>query len=163
MKHLIFVFLFLLFSCSSPKTVDEVKTITRFPASTDEFQNYETKNRDEIKIQAKDFLEFNHEEYSFVDFVSAAQKHKYTKLIIEPEKLSPFKKVSIADESYVSGDLIVLIGTNFSSDDEFIRKGDYDDIYETVRRMSWLKFRTTIISTTSTKLKFPTTCLRLNI
>lgn len=143
MKHLFFFFLALLFSCSSPQKTDS-KITTRFPASINEFQPYETKIQGEIKIQAKDFLEFNHEEYSFADFVAAAQKHNYKKLVIEPITKSPFKKVSMADESYVSGDLIVLIGTNFSNNDEIIRKGDYDDIYETVRRLSWLKFRTTI-------------------
>lgn len=135
----------LLLSCShqpfAPKSVES----KRLPASVEEFQSYEYGyDKSEIRLTADTFSKADLTDYSFADFVATAQRNDYKKIIIDPSSTSPMKKVSSVDDSTSAGDFIVLIGTNFSNADQTIRKGDYDDIYSTVTRLSWLKFRTTI-------------------
>lgn len=124
--------------------VSKVTNSNRLPASQEEFRSYEYEDKSEIRMTASMLSSADFTNYSFKDFIAAAQKYQYKKIIIEPENNSSFKKVSNVDDSYPSGDFIVLVGTNFDNNDEIIRKGDYDDIYATVKRLSWLKFRTTI-------------------
>jgi len=142
MKFLL-CFLFLM-SCSHNTFVPKNINSSRLPASQEEFQEYEYGDKSEIRLTTSMLANVDFTNSSFKEFISIAQKYQYKKIVIEPENNSSFKKVSSVDDSYPSGDFIVLIGTNFSENDELIRKGDYDDIYNTVKRMSWLKFRTTI-------------------
>lgn len=143
--------LLFLMSCSHNTFAPKANLSSRLPASKDEFQNYENDDKSEIRLTASMLSEVDFTNYSFKDFIATAQKYQYKKIIIEPENDSSFKKVSSVDDSYPSGDFIVLVGTNFSETDELIRKGDYNDIYDTVKRMSWLKFRTTINLVASVK------------
>lgn len=129
---LAFTFSALFVSCTH---LDPIKA--RFPASI-----ADDGHDDEIRIDAKEFSEFDRQNHDFFDFIKTAQDYNYKKIIIEP-KLSDFKTISAADP-YVSGDFIVLIGTNYSSSDEAIRRGDYNDIYDTIKKVSELKFKTTI-------------------
>lgn len=135
--HSILVFLAFTFSALflSCTHLDPIKG--RFPASI-----ADDGHDGEIRIDAKEFSEFDQQNHDFFEFIKTAQDYNYKKIIIEP-KLSDFKTISAADP-YVSGDFIVLIGTNYSSSDEAIRKGDYDDIYNTIKEVSELKFKTTI-------------------
>jgi hypothetical protein len=131
-------------SCSHNSFFPKATNSSRLPASQKEFQDYEYGDRSEIRLTSSMLAKVDFANYSFKEFIATAQKYQYKKIVIEPENNSAFKKVSGMDDTYPSGDFIVLIGTNFTANDELIRKADYDDIFENVKRMSWLKFRTTI-------------------
>lgn len=140
MKLVVLLSLLAIGSCSHHHTK---KTITsRFPASFSENSKSGT-----VHLDSK-YLSTEFEEGQFFEFVSEAQNKGVKKIVFSPES-GPYKKVSMTEESNISGDFYLLVGTNFSQTDETIRKGDYDDIYQTVRRLSWLKFRVTLNLTAS--------------
>jgi len=137
MKAVIFLVLLLSISCSSNPTkkvsFTSLEQVLRSPSSV------EGKN---IKLDSESLPE-KIEKDSFYELIKMAQVKNYEKIVIENKK-SDYIKVSTQASDNTVADFIVLIGTNFSEKDELIRKGDYDDLYQTIRRVSWLNFRATI-------------------
>ena len=98
--------------------------------------------REDLHMDAK-VLNDELNEHSFREFLIQAQARGYGKIVFDPS-YSTFRRFSMTDSTSIAGDFFLLIGTKFSGDDETIRRGDYDDVYETARRLSWLKFRVII-------------------
>lgn len=79
----------------------------------------------------------------FYRFLKEAQGRGFEKVVFEPKR-NPIIKVAMTEDTSISGDFYLMIGTNFTDIDERIRKGDFDDIFDVAKRMAWLKFRVTI-------------------
>jgi hypothetical protein len=98
--------------------------------------------REDLHLDAK-VLKDELNEHSFREFILQAQARGYGKIVFDPN-YSTFRRFSMTDSTSIAGDFFLLIGTKFTGDDEIIRRGDYDDVYVTARRLSWLKFRVII-------------------
>jgi hypothetical protein len=80
---------------------------------------------------------------SFWELLQTSQRRGIRQLKFEATDAT-FVNMSQTEERSIAGDFYLLVGTNFTDTDQTIRRGDYDDIYETARRLSWLKFRVII-------------------
>lgn len=140
MKIAMLIGLIALASCSSH--LIKSPESKRHPASLIESSSGET-----VHLNSE-HLKTDFEKGQFFEFVKTAQNKGIKEIVFSPEQ-SHFQKVSMTEETTIAGDFYLLVGTNYSTTDETIRKGDYDDLYETVRRLSWLKFRVTMNLTAS--------------
>lgn len=138
MKFFAFVALIIATACSQAPTQRTPSSIlsesTRVSMDNDQ--------REDLYIDAK-VLKDELNEYSFKEFILQAQARGYGKIVFDPS-YSSFKRFSMTDSTSIAGDFFLLVGTKFTGDDETIRRGDFDDVYATAKRLSWLKFRVII-------------------